>query len=77
VGRKEEALAQSLLAGEQYVKQGWPKTAAAPLGQAERLVPASGGPEEEKRLKDLKAAVAGNVLEKAPTMEANDEKPPR
>lgn len=75
VGRKEEALAQFLLAGEQYVKAGWPETAAAPLRQAEALAPSSGRPEEKERLKSLKATLAGYSLKKAPTMEPNE--PPR
>lgn len=75
VGRKEDALAQFLLAGEQYVKAGWPETAAAPLRQAEALAPSSGKPEEKERLRSLKATLAGYSLKKAPTMEPNE--PPR
>jgi len=66
VGRKDEALEQFLLAGEQYVKLGWPQTAVAPLKQAEVLAPASGGSEEKERLRLLRNA----VIENNPIMEA-------
>ena len=72
VGRKKEALSQFLLAGEQYLKLGWPDTAATSLRQA-RILASSGGPEETRRLRliDLAVDTGGRVDVK----EANE--PPR
>lgn len=69
-GRQQEALAQFLLAGEQYVKAGWPETAMAPLRQAETLA-SSAGPQERKRLDDLVLQTGGRLK----SMEANE--PPK
>lgn len=68
VGRNKEAVSQFLLAGEQYVKLGWPDNARAPVRQAEALAPTS--VEEAERLTSLKRVLAGHILEKEPVTEA-------